>query len=79
VLHALLISSSLTWSLQLCLGRNTIYEVPNYGASCNVPSLHLFSVQIFLSVPCSRTSSVCVPPSILENKFRTHTEPQAKL
>jgi hypothetical protein len=29
--------------------------------SSNLPSLHLSSVQIFSSAPCSQTPSVCVP------------------
>jgi hypothetical protein len=29
---------------------------------CNLPSLHLSSVQLVSSAPCSQTPSVCVPP-----------------
>jgi hypothetical protein len=62
-----------------CLARSTRYEAPRYAVSSNLPSLHLSSVQIFSSAPCSQTPSVCVSLLMLETKFCTRTEPKAKL
>jgi hypothetical protein len=75
VLHALPMSSSLTWSFKLCLEESTSYEGPHYLIFSNLMSLHLSSVRIF-STPCSQTPSVCVPPLMSKTKFHTHTEPQ---
>jgi hypothetical protein len=71
VLHALPISSSLTWSL--CLARSTSYELTHYAIFSTLLSLHLSSDQIFSSAPCSQTPSVCVPPlsmQVCKNKVK---------
>jgi hypothetical protein len=54
VLHAMSISSSLTWSSYLYLGKSTSYETPNYAVSSNLLSLHRSSVQILSSAPSSQ-------------------------
>jgi hypothetical protein len=37
--------------------RSISYEAPHYAVFYNLLSLHLFSVQIFSSAPCSQTPS----------------------
>jgi hypothetical protein len=69
MLHALPISFSFTLSFYLYLARSTTYEVLHYVVFISLPSPHLSSIQIFSSAP-----SVCVPPLMLEIKFRNHTD-----
>jgi hypothetical protein len=78
VLHALPISFSLTWSFSLFLAKGASYEAPHY-AVFSVMSLHLSSVQILSSVPCSQTPAVYISPLISEIKFCTHTDPKANV
>jgi hypothetical protein len=79
VLHALPISSSLTWSFYLYLEKSTSYEAPHYAVLSNLLSLHFYSIQIRSSASFSQTPLVCVPPLMSETKFYTRTEQQAKL
>jgi hypothetical protein len=58
----------LTWSIQLYLEKSTSNEAPHYSVFSNLLSLHISSVQIFSSAPCSQT-----PSSLkVESKFHTH-------
>jgi hypothetical protein len=59
VLHVLPVSSSLTWSFKLCLGRSTTYEAPHMQFS-PISCHFISSDQIFLSAPSSQTPSVYV-------------------
>jgi hypothetical protein len=45
----------LDWSFWLYLIKSTSYEVPHYVIFSNLPSVHLSSIQIFSSTPCSET------------------------
>jgi hypothetical protein len=53
--------------------------IPHYAAFSSYLSLHPSLVQIFSLVPISQTSSDFGSPLMLETKFCTHKEPQAKL
>jgi hypothetical protein len=53
MLHALRISSLLTWSFKSYLAKNRSHEAPHYAAVSNFPLLHLSLVQIFSSASCS--------------------------
>jgi hypothetical protein len=46
MLHALPITFSLIWSLELCLAKSTRYEAPHYAVFSNLSSLHLSPDQI---------------------------------
>jgi hypothetical protein len=64
---------------QICPVRSTSYEAPHYAIFSTLLPLHPSSDQVFSSEPCSQTPLVYVSPLMSETKFRTHTEPEAKL
>ncbi|PNF22997.1 hypothetical protein B7P43_G10394, partial [Cryptotermes secundus] len=66
-------------SVQNLLSSRLLSKAPHYAVFSSLPSVHLFSVQIFSSTPCSQTPSVYVPALMSDTKFHTHIEPQAKL
>jgi hypothetical protein len=47
----------------------TSYEAPHYAVFSNLLSLHLSSVEIFSSTPCSQTPSVYAIP--VSHPYRT--------
>jgi hypothetical protein len=79
VLHALPISSSLTWSFELYFAKSTSYEAPHCAVFSNLLSLHPSMIQILSLTLCSQTPSNYAPPLISETKFHTHKKSQAKL
>jgi hypothetical protein len=70
MLHALPIHP-LDLIILIILGKE--YYAPHV-VFCNLPSLHLSSIPIFSSAPCSVTPSGYVPPLMSETNFHTHTE-----
>jgi hypothetical protein len=74
VLHALPISSSSTLSFWLYLANRTSYEAPHYVVFFNLLSLQLLPSKYSPQHPVLKH-----PQSASETKFRTDTEPQAKL
>jgi hypothetical protein len=69
VLHEPHISCSFTRTFLVSLAKSTIYEAPHYAVFSNLLLLHLSSVQIFFSAPCSQTPSVNVFPTQKKLKF----------
>jgi hypothetical protein len=70
VLHALPLSSSLTWSFYLA--KCTSYEAPHYAVFSKLLSRLVSLVQIFSSAPCSKTPLVYVPPLMSVTKFHSN-------
>jgi hypothetical protein len=46
----------------MCMVKSTSYETHHYALFSNLPPLHLSSIPIFPSAPCSQTPSVYIPP-----------------
>jgi hypothetical protein len=59
--------------------RVQVMKTPYYSVFSSLLSLHVSSIQIFSSPPCSQTPSAYVPPLMTETQFHTHRKVQAKL
>jgi hypothetical protein len=60
--------------IYLYFAERTNHEALLYAVFSILVSLHLSSVQIFSSAPCSRTPSVYIPLLLSGTKFHTHIE-----
>jgi hypothetical protein len=63
----------------IILGEEYNHATPRYAAFSTLRPLHPSSIQVLSSAPYSQTPSVYVPPLVLETKFHSPAELQAKL